>query len=258
LRLDPDYDEVIFNTAEIMHSLGRWDEAVEYQRLDAHRPQGLERLSIYLRDLGLDDQAATLMREVEPDLPVSYFTHASLSINHLLNGDFAQARNAAHAMQRAIPNAAAGWLREGEVDLFAGDLVSAAENFQAAEQVSGGFRDYARLRVAQLELLTGDLNNAEELLRQAGASALEAIANGHEGWFHRWHLAIVHALLGKHEEALDWFEQTVESGRRRYEWDELEPAFEPLRDETRFKAALQRQKDLRREMKENTVALLAQ
>ena len=34
LRLDPNYDEAIFNIAEIMQILGRWDEAVKYQRLD--------------------------------------------------------------------------------------------------------------------------------------------------------------------------------------------------------------------------------
>lgn len=63
---------------------------------------------------------------------------------------------------------------------------------------------------------------------------------------------------GTHDEALDWFEKAVDSGRRRYEWDEMEPAFEPLSDEYRFKAALQRQRDLRREMEQNTAVLLGQ
>ena len=258
LRLDPDYDEAIFNIAEIMQILGRWDEAVKYQRLDTRRAQGLERLSIYLRDLGFDEQVASLAQTFEKDLPVSFASDANRSLHYLLNGDYEQARTAARRIQRAFPNAADGWLREGEIDLFAGDLESAMKRFQAAKQTAGGYQDYAGLRVAQIQLLEGDNKSAESLLRKVEASALGAINNGHEAWFHRWHLAFIHSLLGNHDEAVDWFEQAVNSGRRRYEWDELEPAFHPLNDKPRFKAAIQRQKDLRQEMKNSTAVLLEQ
>jgi len=250
LRLDPTYDEVIFNIAELLQILGRWDEAVEYQQLDTNRPQGLARLSIYLRDLGFEEQAAILVQQFEKDLPVSFFTDANLSLHDLLAGEFEQAREAARRMQRSIPGAAGGWLREGEIDLFAGDLVSAEKNFQAAVQAGDGFHDYANLRLAHLQLLEGDTETAGSLLKQVEASSLQAISEGHEGWFHRWHLAVVHSLLGNRDAALGWFEQAIESGRRRYEWDEQEPAFQALRDEPRFAGALQRQRDLRREMKD--------
>jgi DNA-binding winged helix-turn-helix (wHTH) protein/Flp pilus assembly protein TadD len=258
LRLDPEYDEVIFNIAEIMQLLGRWDEAVKYQRLDTRRAKGLEQLSIYLRDLGFDERAATLVQAFEQDLPVSFFSDANRSLHDLLNGDYEKARTAVRRIQRSFPNAALGWLREGEINLFAGDLESAVEDFQAARHTAGGFHDYAGLRVAHIQLLGGDRQSAESLLRQVEASALRAIRNGHEGWFHRWHLAFIHSLLGNQDEAVDWFEQAVNSGRRMYEWDELEPVFQPINDEPRFKAALQQQKDLRQKMKQHTAVLLEQ
>lgn len=256
LNRDPEYDEVIFNTAEIMQILGRWDEAVKYQQRDTNRPRGMERLSIYLRDLGFDEQVDTLVRAFEQDLPVSYSSDANLSLHYLLRGEYEKARLAARSMQRTIPNTPGGWLREGEIDLFSGDLVSAAENFQAAAEVAGGFRDYARLRVAQMKLIEGDTKSAQSLLETVEASALQAIANGHEGWVHRWHLAFVHSLSGNHDAAIDWFDQAVDSGRRWFEWDELEPAFQSLREDKRFKAALKRQKELRLEMQQNTARFL--
>ena len=258
LRLAPAYDEVIFNIAEVLQFIGRWDEAVEYQQFDTHRPKGLERLSIYLRDLGFDERAAALVREFEQDLPVSFFTDANLSLHYLLDGEYEQARLAVRRMQRAVPDVAGGWLREGEIDLIAGDLASAEKNFRAASQTARGFQDYARLRLAHVKLLEGDTNTARPLLNEVEGSALQAIGNGHEGWFHRWHLAVVHSLLGNRAEALEWFEQAVGAGRRRFEWDELEPAYQSLRGEPRFQAALQQQRDLRQEMKRNTAVLLAE
>jgi DNA-binding winged helix-turn-helix (wHTH) protein/Flp pilus assembly protein TadD len=255
-RLAPDYDEVIFNIAELMKFLGRWDEAVEYQQLDTQRPQGLARLSIYLRDLGFDERAAILVREFEQDLPVSFFTDANLSLHYLLDGEFEQARESARSMQRAFPEGAGGWLREGEIDLLAGDSLSAERNFQAANRTARGFQDYARLRLAHVRWLDGDTETATALLQQVEDSALRAINSGHEGWYHRWHLAAVNTLAGNPDEAMDWFEQAVEAGRRMYEWDELDPAFRLLRGEPRFEAALQWQRKLRREMKRNTAVLL--
>lgn len=251
LRIDPEYDEVLFNVAEIMHTLGRWDEAVEYQQRDTDRPQGKERLSIYLRDLDFDEQAEALVRKFENDLPVSYFSDENRSLHHLLDGNPEQARRAARRMQRAIPNTAGGWLREGEIDLVAGDLESAANHFDTALKAAGALRDYSSLRVAQLELHQGNAEAAESLIRASRDSALQAIDEGHEGWFHRWNLALGHALEGNRNKALEWFERSVDAGRRRYEWDEIEPVFESIREYARFESALQRQRDLRREMKDH-------
>ena len=113
----------------------------KYQQLDTNRPQGLERLSIYLRDLGFDERAATLVRQFEQDLPVSFFTDANLSLHYLLDGEFEQARMAARRMQRSIPEVprVAG-CGKGRSICFAGDRLSAEKNFQAAVQTGGGSR----------------------------------------------------------------------------------------------------------------------
>ncbi len=258
LRLEPNYDEAIYNIAEIYQIQGRWDESVRYQLLDSHRPFGLEQLSVYLRNLGFYERAEAMVRQFEADLPIAFFTDANLSVHYLLNGEFDQARQVSRRMQRSFPDDATGWLREGEVDLFAGKLADAEKNFQTAVAMPGIWQNYARLRLAHLQLFGGNAESADLLLRQVEAYSLLAINKGHEAWFHRWHLAFINSLSGNKEAALSWYERAVDSGRRRYEWDEQESAFQLIAEEPRFLAALQRQRDSRLQMRLKVAELLEQ
>jgi hypothetical protein len=87
-------------------------------------------------------------------------------------------------------------------------------------------------------------------------ATLLSINNGHEAWIYLWNMAYVQALRGNKQEALDWYELAVEAGRRRYEWDELEPAFNLLRDEPRFQAALEQQRQQREDMHARVAVML--
>lgn len=87
-------------------------------------------------------------------------------------------------------------------------------------------------------------------------ATLVIINNGHEAWSYRWNMAFVEALRGNIEQALDWYEQTVDAGRRRIEWDEQESGFASLRDEPRFQAALEKQRQLRGEMRARVNVML--
>ena len=258
LRLEPNYDEAIYNIAEIYQIQGRWDESVRYQLLDSHRPFGLERLSIYLRNLRFYEQAEAMTRKFKADLPLAFFTDENLSVHYLVNGEFDQARQATRRMQQSFPDIATGWLREGEIDLFTNELAAAEKNIQTAVAMPGLFQNYARLRLAHLQLLRGDSDSADLLLRPVEAYSLQAINNGHEAWFHRWNLAFINSLSGNKEAALSWYERAVDSGRRSYEWDERDSAFQLIADEPRFLAALQRQRDSRLQMKQKVAELLEQ
>jgi TolB-like protein/DNA-binding winged helix-turn-helix (wHTH) protein/Tfp pilus assembly protein PilF len=249
LRLEPNYDEALFNLAETYMQLGRWDEAVRYQIQDRFRPLGREALSIYLRDLGFQEEADRISEPLMTELPVSFFGDQSRSLHYLINGDFDQARKYARRTQSLFPNQSAGWVREGEIDLRAGDLVKAEENMQIAVEMPGFPDRYANMRLAQLLMKRGETARGEALLNEVANFSQNSIDNGHEGWFHRWKLAFIYSLRGEKEAALGWFEKAVEAGRRRYEWDEQESAFENIAAEPRFQAALERQRDARAQMK---------
>lgn len=258
LKQKPDYDEALFNIAEISQLIGRWDEAVRYQLQDLQRPNGRDRLSIYLRNLGFHDEAEAIAGQLETELPVSYPSVANRSLHQLLAGDYRAARKSAARLQDLSPALQQGQIREGEVELLEGRLEQAETEFRSVAAVPGIMQDYARLRLAQLQQLKGDEEAAHALFRQVESNSLAAINGGHEGWFLRWNLAALHALEGNTEAALNWYERAVESGRRLYEWDMHEPAFESIRNEPRLQTALQRQRELRERMVQNTVALLEQ
>jgi tetratricopeptide (TPR) repeat protein len=138
---------------------------------------------------------------------------------------------------------------EAEIDLRAGDRINAEKNAAIAESKPGVFNTYPKLRLAQLLRERGELERSAALLDEVEAISRERIRNGHEGWYFPWNLAFIHSLRGEREEALSRFEEAVEAGRRRFEWDEQEIAFGLIANEPRFQAALQQQRITRKEMK---------
>ena len=105
-------------------------------------------------------------------------------------------------------------------------------------------------------LRRGEKQAAAPLLDEFEHATIQLINNGHEAWFHRWNMAYIQVLRGNIPAALQWYEQAVDAGRRRYEWDEQEPAFTALRDEPRFQEALEKQRQLRQQMRARVAVML--
>ncbi len=255
LELNSAFDEALFNIAEIYQLQGRWDEAVRYQMRDSERAFGAEQLAVYLRNMQFNDEADQLQARVSAEIPISIFTDGSLSLRYLLAGDFEQARVLAERMRVSYPESVFSWQRSAEIERAAGNWDAAQEYVEKAVELSGNFQTFPKLMLAHMLQRRGDKQAAVSLIDDFERATLVSINNGHEAWFYRWNMAFLQALRGNKQEALDWYEQAVEAGRRRYEWDEFEPAFDSLRDEPRFQAALEKQ-SLQREDMHARVALM--
>lgn len=256
IELNPGYDEALFNMAEIYHLQGQWDEAVHYQMRDSERALGAERLSIYLRDVGLQDEADRLLTRASAEVPVSYPGEESLSLQYLLSGDYERARSHAGRMLTLLPGFALSWQRAGDIELAAGELDRAQAYIEKAATLADASQPYPKLRLAYLLLLRNEKDAARTLLDEAMAAALQSISKGHEAWLHRWNMAAAESLLGNNQSSIEWYEKAVEAGRRRFEWDEQEPIFADLRNEPRFQAALEKQRLLRRQMRERVTVMI--
>lgn len=257
IDLNPAYDEALFNIAEIYHQQGHWDEAVRYQIRDSSRAQGAERLSIYLRDLRFFDEADSIREKTTADIPISFPTESRLSLRYLLTGDLDQARVHSQRMRVSFPDFAYSWQRAGEIEMAAGNWDAAQEYIEEAVALTDRTPSFPKLLLAHMLHKRGDTQAATALLDEFERATLNIISAGHDGWFLRWNMACVQVLRGNIEEALSWYEQAVEAGRRRYEWDELEPAFEPLRKEPRFQAALEKQRKYRQQMHARVAVMMS-
>ncbi len=85
------------------------------------------------------------------------------------------------------------------------------------------------LMMAKLEILKGKEDKVDEYVNQAKSLGLND-----QGAF-IW-LAEVYSLSGKHEEAIDTLKQVLESGHSDPYFLHIYPAFQPIRNDPRFRA----------------------
>jgi len=71
-------------------------------------------------------------------------------------------------------------------------------------------------------------------------------------------MAAAEALRGNSQASIEWYEKAVDAGRRRFEWDEREPMFDGIKSEPRFRAALEVQRESRRQMRERVTVMTGQ
>jgi TolB-like protein/DNA-binding winged helix-turn-helix (wHTH) protein len=256
IDLNPNYDEALFNLAELYELQGRWDESVRYQMRDSQRAHGAVRLAIYLRNLQLPEEAGKLLAQTSDEVPISFSIEGSLSLHYLLTDEFDQARAHAQRMLVSFPEFAFSWQRAAEIEIRAGHWDAAQPYIEKSVALSGRLQPYPRLLLAQLMLRRGENGPATVILDEVEALTLEQIDRGHEAWFHRWNMAFVQTLRGEHAQAVDWYLEAVEAGRMRYEWDEQDTVFLPLRSDSRFQAALEKQRQQRARMRARVVTML--
>ncbi len=189
----------------------RFDEAIEaYKKvlsLEPQHPWGLPNIAYILLGAGRAAEAVPYFKEIR-DLvqqgrmqdyyPNSCF-HLALALKE--SGDIEAARKITE---------------EGISD----HLEKVGETWEAA---------WIPLMMAKLEILKGKKDKVDEYVNQAKSLGLND-----QGAF-IW-LAEVYALSGKHEEAIDTLKQVLESGHSDPYFLHIYPAFQPIRNDPRFRA----------------------
>ena len=70
---------------------------------------------------------------------------------------------------------------------------------------------------------------------------LKRIEEGGDVWsLGRWQLAAAYSVKGDTESALKWLEDAVEKGWTLYQWLEIDPRFDAIREEPRFREQIER------------------
>jgi len=166
--------------------------------------------------------------ELDPLSP-SILTDAIAS--YMYWGKTAQAMELIRRVMELDPSFFFPVMQEGTMALLAGDYPDAIANFKRAHTMgappfNSGFLAYAQAK-------SGDRAGA-----MATLGALTAISPG--GEVAAFNLALVYLGLGEHARALDYLEQAYAANSQQLVWLKVDPTYDPLRKDPRFKALMKR------------------
>jgi tetratricopeptide (TPR) repeat protein len=166
-------------------------------------------------------------------------------------GRHAEAREQARVLTAARPEPWAVYTA-GQVALLAGEWREALDHFEPLYEREPGWRPFemfpsATVRYALALLHLGHAEQAGAILEEALLHAQRDLEAGNEGFALLLDGAMVHALRGDRQTALEWLEQARATGARDHRGLRLDPAFAELRAEPAFHDALARmQAEVRR------------
>jgi adenylate cyclase len=276
LRARKYYDQ--YNRRGIEFALGLFAQAIEQDSAYAAAYAGLSDCRCYLfmnagrnpENLDRARAAARVALDLDPDLAEA---HASLGTVLSLSGHHAEAEEAFEAAIRLDPRLfearyfyARDCFAQGQLEKAARQYQEAMrtrpEDFQAPLLVAQIYDDLGRPQDALAARRRG-VAAAEERLRlrpddiralYMGANGLVALGDRERGldWARRaieldsadpmllYNVACIQSLAGDREAALTSLEQSLAAGMSAREWLEHDSNLEPIRDDPRFKAILDR------------------
>ncbi len=244
LELKPNFVEAMNNYSLEELDSGRADQAMYWAARSFHLAPTSGNSYYHLAGplLLLGDDATTLHwltegEEHHPNAARVNYIHAILDFVHLGKREegLRRIRDALHT--RPDDEELLGLLVE--MTLVTGDP-EAMERLQHLAQtgpqgVGQVLVETNRLKLAYLLLRQGDTRMATPLVEEAENTAQKAIQEGNETYFPRIELAAVYSIRGNTLKAFEWLELAYATGAREYLSLEIDPFFEKLRADPRFK-----------------------
>jgi TolB-like protein/Tfp pilus assembly protein PilF len=165
-----------------------------------------------------------------------------LGLIYLLQNRLDEAAEACRRLVSLQPDIPFTWWLSGNLALWEQDYQAALENFEKANQLKtrddlNWWRPYTTyLGFTCLKL--GKTQQAEQYFAISEASNLEAMRNGNQNPELRRDMAVIQAIRGEKEEALQWLVQAVATGSTLYDLTLKDEMLESLYDHPRFQELL--------------------
>ena len=230
LALDPLQGEAYTARALHLRNLGRFDESEAAWRRAIELVPGHANthhwFGIMLWELGRFDESRIEMRRALALDPLSRIISTNVGFGEYFARDYAAAIAQYRRALERFPDFSYTWARLSMAYSLNGEHEEAVEAGRTALEVSPGDKNYTQLLAFALAR-AGDESEA----RRLSASVLAGSDPTR--------IALVHVALGDPEEAFRWVDRALETGSPFL--SELgDPAYDPIRDDPRFQAALKR------------------
>ena len=166
----------------------------------------------------------------------------------LAQGDFERAIGQSQKYLSRVPNSVTALLSAGRAERFAGHLEKAQAYYEKA-------RPDADLELGYVYWKTGKKDQAKKLFQPVLDEARKSVAQGDESWSTAYGIAAIQSIQGNKEEALKWFQKTIDAGFLFYRFFERDSIFENIRDDARFKQIIDNTKAKVAEMRQRVEKL---
>jgi tetratricopeptide (TPR) repeat protein len=177
-----------------------------------------------------DEASAEAQRALALD-PLSPSILIDAVVSYMYAGKTAQARELARKAAELDPSFFFPVMQEGTLALLAGNYPEAIAKFERARTL--GAPPFTTANLAYAQGISGDRAGA-----MASLAELRKISPGGEAA--PYNLALVYLGLGDHQRAIDYFEQAYAANSQSLVWLKIDPIYDPLRSDPRFKALMKR------------------
>ena len=243
LQLDPNQWAALLNTGTIHYSAGRFDQAILVLRRAARlAPTELEPrwdLAHTYKFLKLDEAAREWNEAIlilDPEHVGARLMWPQLAI---YRGENEQALEQAEEIVQDSPDDSMAWAGAAGIAYVAGEFdvaIDRARRFLEIAPDSTQWYWHNPRVVLGISLLRSDQREeGREVLDRAIAEQERTIARGDVDYEPYWHLAAAYAALGDGDAALKHLQQSYDLGFRFVRWAPIDPAFDQIRDDPRYR-----------------------
>ena len=248
LELNPNFVEAMKNYSLLQVEAGRPDEGLYWAgrafHLAPNSDNSYYHLSWPLLLLGDDITTERWLREGEQRFPTSARVELVYSVLDFVRGQRVEGLRRAQKAAKIDPANEEPLSLLADLSLLSG-LGDAEERLRhldqtAPESLGMILPESFRLKYAYLSLYKGDKAKVLLTLQEREKNARRRIDEGSETYFPRIELAAVYSIRGDAQEAIHWLDLAYATGDRDYRALEIDPFFEKLRSDSRFKEIVER------------------
>lgn len=248
LELKPNFAEGMNNRSLLELDSGRPDEALYWAarsfRLAPNSGNSYYHLCLPLLALGDDATTEKWLMQGEQHHPRDVRVQIIRSVHEFLRGKRTEGLERSRKVAEIEPENQEPQILLADLTFLAGN--KHAEAFlqrlvQIAPDSSGMvLPETNRLKYAYLLLRRGDTKTAKRLIEDSEERARKAIEEGDEVFHSRLELAAVYSIRGNRRSALHWLEQAYSTGARDYRAIQIDPLFQNVRSDSKFKEIIRR------------------